>query len=86
VSRLLFLVVDYKDINPCLLLPPYPPPSRIMGLRGSSRQNLERQGLIFKIFRNKDLAQNPRLFYACWDFGGGLTPVHLLTLCLSKSH
>ena len=36
--------------------PPSPDLLESRGYGGSRRQNLERQGLIFKILRNKDLA------------------------------
>jgi hypothetical protein len=39
-------------------------------------QNLERKGLIWKIFRNKDLADSLLNSIKIQSFGGGLTPAH----------
>ena len=64
----------------------YPLPPGLYGIIGLQPKTLkifEFKGLIGKIFRNKDLTQNPSLSpqsrqKLAQDFGSGMTPVHRL--------
>ncbi len=57
--------------------------TRLLPLQPKTLKIFEFKGLIGKIFRNKDLTQNPSLFpqsrqKLAQDFGSGMTPVHHL--------